>query len=115
MADGYVESNIGIPMSKKQLSIPIPHVMPEDAEWLRKLLIGEFDELLSPGYPIKIRGIVLGLEAGNERIIIKATIDSEEVMCYLDGDDFHELRLYMDKRLERGNIRWSLDKYSKKN
>lgn len=97
-----------------QMVIPVPHVAPDAAHFLYILLNGELDDKLSPGYPIKIRGIVVGLDGDNSKLIIKATIDDEDVMCYVDGDSFEELVQYLYKRMERGSIRWSVDKFGKK-
>ena len=114
MADGYVEYNVKDMAKEKQLAISIPHVAPDAASFLYILLNGELDDKLSPGYPIKIRGIVVGLDGDNSKLIIKATIDDEDVMCYVDGDSFEELVQYLYKRMERGSIRWSVDKFGKK-
>lgn len=114
MAEDYVEFNGNIMAKEKQLAIPIPHVAPEAANFLYILLCGELDDKLSPGYQIKIRGIVVGLDGDNSKIIIKATIDDEDVMCYVDGDSYEELVQYLYKRMERGSLRWSVDKYGRK-
>ena len=113
MAEDYVES-YGEPMANKnQPLIAIPHVPGEAVQWLVELLDGKLDDKLSPGYPIKIRGIVLSLDDRFSRIVIKATIDGEAVMVLVDGDDILELIGYLNRRLERGTIRWSVDRYSK--
>ena len=77
------------------------------------VLNGTYNAELSPGNAVEITGLSVLFNTDDDRLVIKAKIDDVPMMLYFSDDDFDELVSTFEKKLERGKLRWSVDKFAK--
>lgn len=100
-------------MSEVQLPLLRFRMSPESLQVVCNVLNGTYMNELSPGHVVQITGLSMLFNTDDDKFIIKAKLDDTNAMLYFSDDDFDELVKTFEKRLERGKLRWSIDKYGK--
>jgi hypothetical protein len=100
-------------MAEVQLPLLNFRMSPESLQTVCNVLNGTYNKELSPGHDVKITGLSVLFNTDDDRFVIKGLIDGEAMMLYFSDDDFDLLVESFEKKLERGKLRWSIDKFAK--